>query len=688
MPETTRTAARLTRLAVAARTLSKGCGSQCLIVGRTSLSGSFPFLVYVCVRGGAWAGLTVKISRPDANPAYLAVDEKCDFAAVADSDDRSLAADAKLTWAWDFGDGSDLAKTNPAVHSYTAPGEYHVNLTVVSGYEAVVAHVTVIVYEYAKDDPPEGVRLVFSKDSTPDPSGDGGGETCDGVQVDCRAQTSWFPANHKVFVGARFFKKVNGVYVRQDNAGSGWVPKTTWGQYTGSRLSPVWNSQSPDDHNVLTDWKADYQMRNEGGGGGTQEYHVYASITPNNTVVTSSTDPLILHNTPTESHTITWNITHMNFGPPLYTVMVYVYDLSGAVKWHAQLNEQPLGSGQVTWYGTLDAGGNAPKGIYTFLVSATHQDCHDQDKADVISNVSVSDLLWVVYAERARVTLHYTLAEALSGCKVKVFRPDLAESTVSVPTNGELPGATGLHELTVEFAVYPSLCGTYRFAITGTQANGSANRDGNPKAAVPRGAETVILPDARLVAGQGEWSPYMQLAVWDAGGQLALYPGISGELPYTVSEYYDPLDPGFAYAVSHAALFFYCGHGSNDRVCGTYSPPNYFTIDELSQAGCPHLLLAVWYNCNSSLYTDGNNWVDYSRTAGADCAIGWDGEPWLYMAPDWARSFWHYLAMTMDADLSCYDASWETWQLYPVPVGILTYRVSGDVSIDPTRFGE
>ncbi len=82
------------------------------------------------------------------------------------------------------------------------------------------------------------------------------------------------------------------------------------------------------------------------------------------------------------------------------------------------------------------------------------------------------------------------------------------------------------------------------------------------------------------------------------------------------------------------------------------------------------------------------NWLDASRSAGADCAIAWEGEPWLHLAADWARAFYTDLSLTMDADSACYDASWYAWQVNPMPYGILTYQVAGNVTIAPTRFGQ
>jgi hypothetical protein len=220
-------------------------------------------------------------------------------------------------------------------------------------------------------------------------------------------------------------------------------------------------------------------------------------------VVTCSTDPLILHHTPTESHTIAWNITHMNFGPPLYTVTVTIYDLSGAVVRTLTIQQQPLGAGSTTWDGKKTNGQDAPKGIYTFKVYAAHPDCHDQDKVEAINNVSWTGLEWVTYPTRARVTLHYTLGQALSPCTVTVYKPNLADGTVYIPDGGNLSGTVGTHDVTVEFAVDLSVCGTYRLVITGTQATGSGNRDEVAKPAVPKGASVDIWPPGTAVEGVG-----------------------------------------------------------------------------------------------------------------------------------------------------------------------------------------
>jgi len=68
---------------------------------------------------------------PQNQPPHAEFDVDCNQLTCVFSD-RSTDDHAVTTWAWDFGDGTSSTDRNPT-HTYSAPGTYHVSLTVTDG---------------------------------------------------------------------------------------------------------------------------------------------------------------------------------------------------------------------------------------------------------------------------------------------------------------------------------------------------------------------------------------------------------------------------------------------------------------------------------------------------------------------------------------------------------------------------
>ncbi len=290
------------------------------------------------LRGAASADLAVAITVPETNPATLTVGETLDFTASAILDGEPLDPSA-LAWEWDFGDKSKLATSNPAPHAYTTPGEYLVTVAGFFGKQSMSAEVTVNVEErqfrllY-----PEGAGIIIFSPNE-------GGQTCDTIMVACAIPRSWFTANPtKHYVGARFYRIVDGQRVRMDDAGeTGWLsPEGGWFPWEGveykiCRLSPPQYTQWWP--NEQMDWEADYLIQSMDPPPPPPyeppppvPYTAAGSITSNNAVVTSSMNSLIFHYTTPQEHEISWNIAHLAYvygGPPAFDVTVTVRDMAG-----------------------------------------------------------------------------------------------------------------------------------------------------------------------------------------------------------------------------------------------------------------------------------------------------------------------------------------------------------------------
>ncbi|NPV49193.1 MAG: PKD domain-containing protein [Armatimonadetes bacterium] len=442
--------------------------------------------------------------------ATLSLGETCDFTAVATLDGKPLDP-ADLTWEWDFGDKSELCKDNPAPHAYTAPGEYLVTVAAFYQKQSTSAKVTVIVEGYTKDNPTGPGTIIFVPDAN--------GGTCDVCQVHCAIPCSWLAANpNKIYLGARFWATIKGERRRMDDAGPfGWV-SVAQDDYVDEndvhyRVSSYrWSSQ--ESRNESVPWEVEYGIRTMMGG--TTTYGAQASITPGNSLVSATGQRVLKHHTG-ESHTINWFLSHLDYDNPLLTIDVAIRDIVEAIVW-TWTGDQSPGSGSVVWDGTAvppmpPPGGaqDAGQGIYTYTVKGTHaksgtppspvaEGCWDQDKVDaLVRNAFTTE--FDVDELKLHVNLTYSTTEPLQAVQADVYDGDLETRA------GEMFGdVNGQDTRSFDVDVAPDdACEPYSVVLSADQADGSQNRDGQPKPCLPKGWITMIpAPDALHVWGGWE----------------------------------------------------------------------------------------------------------------------------------------------------------------------------------------
>ena len=594
------------------------------------------------------------------DPATLSLGETCDFTAVATLDGKPLDS-ADLTWEWDFGDKSELAKDNPAPHAYTAPGEYLVTVAAFYEKQSTSAKVTVIVEGYAKDYPEGPGSLIFIPDES--------GETCDAGVVLCAIPRTWLNANpSKSYTGAQFYRIVDGERVRQDSAGeTGWVTPDQYdflwesAYYRVCRLS--WMTQALP--NVQTDWEVDYKILTMGpppGGGTTSYYTASGSITPNNSVVTSTTNPLILHTTNPQGHQIAWNVSHLDYpsNPQIeFTVTVTVYSLSGATVWSAQDTQDGPGSGSMTWPGTVTGGGSAPVGIYTFKVAATHsenQGCGDQDKAETLS-ISDVDATKLTFNERDLLLegdLEYTLSEDADQVTIEAYRPDLQTAGSAVTGTCD----AGENGVTVSIPVTASCLGTYYLVVQAKETQDAAetnnNRDQEQRWALPQGCSMAAIARTYGFQGVGSSLLYVKDMLEEAAEQQEHAPDGAYYAPpaYNADLYlinnaqalytYRRLagkDPATGDTwTNRDALIMFAGHGSPGqlhiqyplsswhKLCaweGEDGTQDRYSLPDLPGGCLSRCLCVLLVGCETGLDgPDDSNLLDVFTGKGAGCAIG------------------------------------------------------------------
>ncbi|NPV47929.1 MAG: hypothetical protein HPY69_13290, partial [Armatimonadetes bacterium] len=400
---------------------------------------------------------------------------------------------------------------------------------------------------------------------------------------------------------------------------------------------------------------------------------------------------IIIHNPP-QTHNVPWSITHAAREGPTFTVTVEVCDMSGGVVvTHSETQVGP-GSGSWTWDGKIN-GVDAAKGLYISRVYTSHYfqgagGCSDRDKTDVLSEVSLDAFAWVEpdFPDRAAVMLQYTLAQACSDVTVTAYAPNLETTTIYVPTDGTLPGSAGTHNVFVEFKVRRDQMGPYSFVITGMQADGSANRDGLPKALVPQGAVQAVAAPATTVASDGFGSWFFDLAK-----AATLAEQTEHNLPYAIGSA-EATTWAITDTLKHAAVLAYYGHSDATSIGDGSGNNKYLFSSDLDGLSVGHVLFALWGGCdtaNPTQYT-GENWLVASQRNGIDCAVGWTTSVSLGALAKFAEFLWHDLsADSAWVSLACNDAAWTThlWFLC-VPTGILNYNMYGDVQLMPARFGE
>jgi len=301
------------------------------------------------------------------------------------------------------------------------------------------------------------------------------------------------------------------------------------------------------------------------------------SRSPQNLVITAGGPLVIEHKKGDQKHTLTWNSQHLEDAaagvPTTYTAVVQVLETSGTV--HATsppitcTMNQP---GSWDWYPNflpeLDA-----NWLYVFRVTAEHSpEDGDTDKVDMLTITDFHHrLVWPQHMPpMARIDVDFTLSQASDTVEYDIYDGELS----GVVGSGELGSfGAGNHTARVEFPLVlpsPGLC-RYTLVLKTKQADGSANRDGRCKPAVPKACSFSFGLSARYVyiystgssgspgpghAAAGEsWSkgwPYTRVFGWYApeGWDFDLYGATLGLLKCRTTSGEDPLTT----TVEHSGL--------------------------------------------------------------------------------------------------------------------------------------
>jgi PKD repeat protein len=179
----------------------------------------------------------------------LSVGEHCRFSATATFDETPRTG--VVTWRWDFGDKTECPASASVNHAYGTPGEYLVSVTASADKQTVSLDLSVIVVT----SDPERLLLECPMELVFGPNVDS--ETADLASVDCRIAESWLQTHYMEYLGAKFYKKVNGQWIRQDDAGTGWV---TPGSYPEGWKTARVQWETAFERNSLVEWKAEYGL--------------------------------------------------------------------------------------------------------------------------------------------------------------------------------------------------------------------------------------------------------------------------------------------------------------------------------------------------------------------------------------------------------------------------------------------
>jgi hypothetical protein len=503
-----------------------------------------------------WAQtLTVQIVQPDDDPFTVAVGVAQPFEAVACVDGVELD-DGTVTWNWDFGDGSDPSTDNPTAHTYADDGNFTV--TVTATYNGLQAQASI-----SAAASPAGIEADLEILPAP-------GTVCDTVTVKVRIPCQTLADNSRNFTGARFYKKVNGVWVQQGGVNDEWSP-TAWEMDDNGKTywagSYVW--QTAAEHNESIDWRIDYRVDSESLLPPATRPPIIGSRevtwTPCNTVVTSGTD-VILHHAGNNQHQINWNIVHMDVPGLTFNVTVTIYDMSGGtVKTLNPPAQSGPGSGSVTWDGTDNFGGQVPAGVYAYTVAAGHgsgaNSCGDMDKsmAPTMTIASRQDQPFTYNLDVPSLTVDmltpWEVDGAASGCTITVYGPrlDAPKATANLGDIASNP-TTGYNDLS--FGIAPTEVGTFTAVLSAMQtpAVGAANRDGKAKPILQKGNALQIWPQA-FVTG---WGVDDVASVIDSMGMLDSLTGThyqaGGDDVHTMQ--------GTTEAMKSSSIIFLAGHGA------------------------------------------------------------------------------------------------------------------------------
>ncbi len=405
-----------------------------------------------------------------------------DFAATAYLDGQPVSSE-QVTWLWDFGDGSDPETTATCQHTYAAPGDYRVRVT--AQYSSLEAADEI--NEADAEEVDAGVLIAVVPDAV-----------CDTVTVECRVSGDMLFEYGLGFPEATFYKAVDGEWELQG------VPAVWQERQIGGAWYSVAGVQwdTPEDKNAAYQWKVSYDILVLPGPPEELGHHSgnkFAQWTPDNTIVTSGTPPLIFHTANPQQHQIAWSLSHADYGPPDYEVDVSVYGLNGNLVWHTnppQTREGP-GSGSATW-----PGASAP-GIYTFNVAASHlgemmmPGCDGQEKSSRLA-ITILGFHWASKSpENGNMVIkaRYHLNHDAGAATVHYYQ--LLGGTMTSLATQSLSGEhlqAGAHtspkfQVDADFDQNGNPLGTYYAVVTATESaeDAAQNRDGVAKQALPKG---------------------------------------------------------------------------------------------------------------------------------------------------------------------------------------------------------
>ncbi len=226
--------------------------------------------------------------------------------------------------------------------------------------------------------------------------------------------------------------------------------------------------------------------------------------TPENTIVKAAGDEIILHHTDDTFHTISWNITHLDYDSPTFTVDVEIRALSGGVITTLTDENATRGGGSIDWDTNLPQ----DNGIYTYRITAEHNLteeqgppglCLDTDKSSVLT-VTVNEFYYCskdVQVGTLKGVVKYTLnQDAWPGSvTIRFFGPDLEE--LDYPLTDQ-PGLAGTHfsdvyEIDAEYDENDELIGPIYCVVYADECEDTAllNRDGTAKPALQKGTTTL-----------------------------------------------------------------------------------------------------------------------------------------------------------------------------------------------------
>jgi hypothetical protein len=389
---------------------------------------------------------------------------------------------------------------------------------------------------------------------------------------------------------------------------------------------------------------------------------------------------------------------------------VYVYALGDSPVWNWQGFGGPKGWTKV-WPGITSLPGGdqeAPVGIYTFKVAAHHHEnmgCSDADKADIVSAASVSDFEWRTHGYKAKLKLQYTLSDVPWPLKVSAYKPNLTEATVYEPDGGDLPVLVGTREADVVFEVDPEVMGTYRLVITGQEADGSDNRNQQPKPILPKGGGADIWPPA--VNWHNPDPNYARLFTvccqYGAQEQGTLHQGAHylatahAAMPTAETAKQHLAQDGLISVCSHGApgwVEIYGGTVIASDPMGMYSEPQHVVLSEHANE-YRQVRFVLWLSCHSgvpSYEPPAPSMVHAAWAAGADSSLGFVGEcgPGEQSAW-WAHHFWNVALNTgcnvSDARGAAWDALCDQYGAPDPSLNEVNFN-GGGVCLAPAGYGQ